>query len=64
MTIIFSSQPFYDQYVQHLTADDPISRKLYEMANYGLFFQGCIRAIDGSHIHISPPTTLQILYQN
>ena len=64
MTIILSSQPFYDQYVQHLTADDPISHKLYENGKLWPFFQGCLGAIDGSHIHISPPATLQNLYRN
>ena len=54
MTIILSSQPFYDQYVQCSTADDPISRKLYENGKLWPFFQGCLGAIDGSHIHISP----------
>ena len=28
------------------------------------FLQGCLGAIDGSLIHISPPATLQNLYQN
>ena len=64
MTIILSSQPFYDRYVQRSTADDPISRKLYENGKLWPFFQGCLGAIDGSHIHISPPATLQNLYQN
>jgi hypothetical protein len=28
------------------------------------FFQGCLGAIDGSHIHLSPPAFLQSLYRN
>ena len=64
MTIIFLSQPFYGQYVQRSTADDPVSPKIYNNSKLWPFFKGCLEAIDGSHIHLSPPTALQSLYQN
>ena len=64
MTIIFSSQPFYNRYVQRSTPDDPVSPRLHENGKLWPFFQGCLGAIDGSHIHISPPATLQSLYRN
>jgi hypothetical protein len=64
MTIIFSSQPFYGQYVQRSTPDDPVSARIYDNGKLWPFFQGCLGAIDGSHIHISPPAGLQSLYRN
>ena len=44
--------------------NDPISSKLYDNSKLWPFFQGCLGAIDGSHIHLSPPSTLPSLYQN
>jgi len=64
MTIIFSSQPFYGQYVRGSTPNDPISPKIYDNSKLWPFFQGCLGAIDGSHMPLSPPTALQSLYQN
>jgi hypothetical protein len=60
MIIIFSSQPFYNRYVQRSTADDPVSPKIYENGKLWPFFRGCLGAIDGSHIHISPPLLSKI----
>jgi DDE superfamily endonuclease len=64
MTIIFSSQPFYGQYVQCSTPDDPVSARIYDDGKLWPFFQGCLGAIDGTHIPLSPPTALQSLYRN
>lgn len=64
MTIIFSSQPFYGRYVQRSTPDDPVSPNIYNNSKLWPFFQGCLGAIDGSHMPISPPTALQSLYRN
>ena len=64
MTIIFSSQPFYGRYVQHSTPDDIVPSHISENGKLWPFFQGCLGAIDGSHIHISPPAALQSLYRN
>lgn len=64
MVIIFSSQPFYGRYVRRSTANDPVSPQISESSKLYPFFQGCLGAIDGSHIHLSPPATLQSLYRN
>jgi len=64
MTTIFSSQQFYGQYIQHSTPNDPISPNIYHNSKLWPFFQGCLGAIDGSHIHLSPPSALQSLYRN
>jgi hypothetical protein len=63
MTIIFSSQPFYSQYVQCSTPNDPIPSHIHDNGKLWPFFQGCLGAIDG-HIHLSPPAALQSLYRN
>ena len=64
MTIIFSSQPFYGRYVQTSTANDPVSPKIYDNGKLWPFFRGCLGAIDGSHMPLSPPAALQSLYRN
>jgi len=64
MTIIFSSQPFYGRYVQVAQADDPVSSRIQDNGKLWPFFHGCLGAIDGSHIPISPPAALQGLYRN
>jgi len=58
MTIIFSSQPFYGQYVQGSTPNNPVSPRICDNSKLWPFFQGCLGAIDGSHIPLSPPTAL------
>ena len=64
MTIILLSQPFYGQYVQRSTSNDPISPRIHDNSKLWPFFQGCLEAIDGSHIPLSLSTALQSLYQN
>jgi hypothetical protein len=64
MTIIFSSQPFYGQCVRRTTPDDPVSPRIYDNGKLWPFFQGCLGAIDGTHIPLSPPAALQSLYRN
>ena len=64
MTIIFSSQPFYGRYVRRSTPNDPVSAKIYDNEKLWPFFRGCLGAIDGTHIPLSPPTALQSLYRN
>jgi hypothetical protein len=64
MIIIFSSQPFYGQYVQRSTPNDPVSPWIYDNGKLWPFFRGCIGAIDSSHMPLFLPTALQSLYQN
>ena len=57
MTIIFSSQPFYGQYVRCSNPNDPVSPRICDNSKLWPFFQGCLGAIDGSHIpslHLLP----------
>ena len=64
MTIIFSSQPFYGKYVRRSTANDPVSSRIRDNSKLWPFFKGCLGAIDGSHMPLSPPAALQSLYRN
>ena len=47
---------------QHLTIPSLLIFSI--TLNCGLFSQGCLGAIDGSHIHLSPPAALQSAYRN
>jgi len=51
MTIIFSFQPFYGQYVQCLTHNDPASPRIYDNGNYGLSSKD---ALEPSMVAICP----------
>ena len=64
MTVIFSSQPFYGRFVRLSTPDDPVPSHILQNGKLWPFFRGCLGAIDGSHIHLSPPAALQSLYRN
>ena len=64
MTLIFSSQPFYSRHVRRSTPDDPTPSFIRGDDKLWPFFRGCLGAIDGSHIHLSPPAALQSLYRN
>lgn len=64
MTVIFLSHPFYSHHVHCSTADDPVSSNILLNSKLWPFFQGCLGAIDGSHIHLSPPVAYQGLYRN
>ena len=64
MTIIFSSQPFYGKYVRLPTPNDPVSSRIRDNSKLWPFFKGCLGAIDGSHMPLSPLASLQSLYQN
>lgn len=55
MVHIFSSQPFYTKYICQPTSYDQSSHPLYHNKKLWPFFQHALGAIDGSHIHCSPP---------
>ena len=63
MVKIFSSQPFYSKYIQQ-PSDDQSSHPLYHNKKLWPFFQHALGAIDGSHIHFSPPAFSQAAYRN
>ena len=53
MLDIFSSPPFYSKYVK--LPDDSVPPKIRQNPKFWPFFKDAIGAIDGSHIHVSPP---------
>jgi hypothetical protein len=55
MLCTFSSHPFYPKYVHLLTADDPVSPIICENSKFWPYFKDVLGALDGSHIHSSPP---------
>ena len=57
MVIIFSSPPFFLKYVSQLTPEDqPLHQHLLRHnPKLWPFFQNALGAIDGSHIHLTPP---------
>jgi hypothetical protein len=55
MLFAFSSHPFYTKYIQLPTADDPASPTIRENSKLWPYFKDALGALDGSHIHCSPP---------
>jgi DDE superfamily endonuclease len=58
MVNIFSSQPFYTKYVKQPQSSATSASYLYGNPKLYLFFKDVIGAIDGSHIHLSAPSSL------
>jgi hypothetical protein len=52
---IFSSPPFYTQYVRLTVASDPPPSEIRKNPKFYPFFDGAIGAIDDSHISCSCP---------
>src|SRR6267154_5427765 len=50
MLLFFSSRPFYSSQVQFPTANSPISPTIHNDPQFR-FFDQCIGAVDGTHIH-------------
>lgn len=49
------SDPFYNTYVCLPTVHDPVPPKIRNNSKFWPFFKDCLGALDGSHIHSSPP---------
>lgn len=64
MVHIFSSQPFYTNYISQPTSYEPSSHPLHNNPKFWPFFQYALGAIDGSHIHFAPPVFKQAVYRN
>jgi hypothetical protein len=64
MLCIFSSYPFYTQYVLLPTADDLIPPEIHENPKFSPYFKDTLGALDGSHIHCSPPAIQQASHRN
>src|SRR6267154_4734766 len=62
MLDIFSSPPFYSKYVK--LPDDSVPPKIRQNPKFWPFFKDAIGAIDGSHIHVSPPAFQCSAYHN
>jgi len=52
------------KYVLLPTADDPVPPKICHNSKFWLYFKDVVGAIDGSHIHSSPPASQRSSYQN
>ena len=64
MLFIFLSSPFYTKYVCLSTADDAVSPKIRQNPKFWPYFKDVLGALDGSHIHSSPPTHERTSYRN
>jgi len=60
---IFSLPPFYTTYIQ-LPVGTSVSNKLKNDPRYWPFFQDAVGALNGSHIHASPPAFQRTVYCN
>jgi hypothetical protein len=58
MIHIFSTPPFYTNYVKQVTPYDPPASYLQENPKLWPYFQRALGAIDGSHIHLAAPSFL------
>jgi hypothetical protein len=64
MLVIFSSPPFYNKYVCLPRASDPCPPEIRRNPKFWPFFKDVLGAIDGSHIHCSPPASERAFYRN
>jgi hypothetical protein len=61
---IFSSPPFYTAHVRQPVASDPIPPQIRGNSKFFPFFKDAVGAIDGSHIHSSPPASMREACRN
>jgi hypothetical protein len=64
MLFIFSSPPFYMTYVCQPIANHPPPDEILNNPKFWPFFKDAIGALDGSHIHTSPPASERASYRN
>ena len=64
MLFILSSYSFYTKYVKLPTADDPVMHKIHNNPKFWPYFKDALGALDGSHIHSSPPAIDRSSYRN
>src|SRR5262249_49256231 len=64
MVIIFATQPFYTEFVQQPTSQDPIPSQICNNPKYFPYFKDSIGALDGSHIHSAPAALDRPLHRN
>lgn len=58
MVHIFSTPPFYANYIKQITPHDPPASYLRQNTKFWPYFEHVLGAIDGSHIHLSAPSFL------
>ncbi|KIK19637.1 hypothetical protein PISMIDRAFT_79986, partial [Pisolithus microcarpus 441] len=63
LLFIFSSSPFYSEYV-HMPASDVIQPEIRKNSRFWPFFKDAIGTLDGSHIHVAPAANDQVVYCN
>lgn len=63
MLFIFASPPFYSAHV-HFPDGSTVPDKIRHDPKFWPYFKGAIGAIDGSHIHASPPSCDRTFYRN
>lgn len=64
MLFIFSSAPFYTKYVNLPTAESLILPRICKNPKFWPYFKDVLGALDGSHIHSSPPAFLRASCRN
>ena len=64
MLCIFSSYPFYTKYVLLPSVDDPVPPEIRHNSKFWPYFKDALGALDGSHIHSSPPAIQRSAYRN
>src|SRR6267154_554812 len=62
MLVVFSSPPFYSTYVS--LPDASVSPKIRCNPKFCPFFKDAIGALDGSHIHATPPAFERAAYRD
>jgi hypothetical protein len=60
---IFSSHPFYTQYVRQPSAHDPVPSQIKSNPDFYPFFKDAIGAMGGHHFPIKPPATERKFYR-
>jgi len=63
MLFIFSSPPFYSKYV-HLPDGLAVPPKIQQNPKFWPFFKDTIGALDGSHLHATPPAHKRAAYRD
>jgi DDE superfamily endonuclease len=64
MLFIFSSQPFYTNYVILPNGEDPVAPEIRQNSKFWPYFKDALRALDGSHIHSSPSSRERASHRN
>ena len=64
MVLIFSSRPFYTNYVHLPTHNNPVPPEIRNNPKFWPYFKDALGALDGSHIYSAPPASEQPICRN